>query len=297
MCLLIDHPETTIFTFSDIEGFYKYNQDGLGVMFIDPRTGAVTVEKVLPRSAQDAYQFYLDHVAGRHCALHFRMQTHGLIDMENCHPYHIPGTDTWFMHNGVLATGNQKDVTKSDTWHYARDFLGPLLLATPDLIFTPAFQKLVGAHIGTGNRFIIMSPRGSVIINEHHGVTHKGAWLSNTYAWSAPHSSHTGPATYEGDEFFLGVYSADDDTVDYFFSVLENCALWDAYQTIRLSDIENAVALVGMDQFLVFCDYIMDAPLGDAAVRDYIRNPKTMPVFEIHPMMDDDTHGGQNYYA
>ena len=32
-------------------------------------------------------------------------------------------------------------------------------------------------------------------------------------------------------------------------------------------------------------------------ILDYIRNPETMPVFEIPPMMDDDLHGGQHYYA
>jgi hypothetical protein len=31
-----------------------------------------------------------------------------------------------------------------------------------------------------------MDKDGIEVINEHHGTTYKGAWLSNTYAWSSP---------------------------------------------------------------------------------------------------------------
>ena len=177
MCLLHTHHADTEFDYNDIQDFYMHNQDGIGVMYVE--NGEVVVKKFLPKDSQEAWAIYQEHIKGRECATHWRMKTHGLIDMENCHPYHVVG-NVYLMHNGVLSTGNDKDRTKSDTWHYARDYLAPLLLSNPSLIREPAFQKMLGAHIGQGNRFALMDEQGLVIINEHHGTTYKGAWLSNT---------------------------------------------------------------------------------------------------------------------
>jgi hypothetical protein len=119
------------------------------------------------------------------------MKTHGNIDMENCHPYEVlnrdeHGIDLWLMHNGVLHTDNKADITKSDTWHYIRDYLRPILEYNPDFAFHPAFAELIGDHIGS-NRFVMMDNNGrQVVINEEQGVYWGGRWLSNTYAWSAP---------------------------------------------------------------------------------------------------------------
>jgi hypothetical protein len=57
----------------------------------------------------------------------------------------------------------------------------------PDFAFHPAFAELIGEHIGTGNKFVLMDNLGrQTIINEDQGVYWGGRWLSNTYAWSAP---------------------------------------------------------------------------------------------------------------
>ena len=294
MCLLINHPATTEFDYNDIQDFFVHNSDGLGVMFVE--NGQVVVEKVLPKDAQAAYEFYTTHIKGRDCALHFRLKTHGLIDMENCHPYAIPDTNTWLMHNGILATGNAKDKTKSDTWWYARDYLQPLLTTHQGIIHTEAFQEMLGSHIGSGNRFIIMSPEGTAIINKHHGVEYKGAWMSNTYAWSAPRTTSyksTYVTTYKNQHWFDDAWdyfdpvgkvqeSANDEAVDtaveYFYDCLDNAALWDAYNTVAYADVEKCYASLGEDKFYEMCDLIFDLNLKDTDVVWCIQNPSE--VFE-----------------
>ena len=190
MCLLVtqqyDSPSLTSDWISD---FSFSNADGIGAMYAED--GVLVIKKALFKSDTELQQFFADHIEGRDCAFHFRMRTHGDINLDNCHPYEVltqeeHGIDLWMMHNGVLHTGNEADTTKSDTWHYIRDYIRPLLKGNPDLAFSPVFSELIGDHIGN-NRFVFMDNHGrTAIINEDQGVYWGGRWMSNTYAWSAP---------------------------------------------------------------------------------------------------------------
>lgn len=191
MCLLVtQNKNSPVLPDHWLEDFYQSNEDGVGVMFA--HHGELIVKKLLPNSAQDLIQFYRENIQGRDCAFHLRMRTHGDIDLLNCHPYEVlnraeHGIDLWLMHNGVLATGNQADPRYSDTWHYINDFLKPILVANPDFAFHPSFADLVGKHIGSSNKFVLMDNEGrQAVINQDSGVYWGGLWLSNTYAWNAP---------------------------------------------------------------------------------------------------------------
>lgn len=199
MCLLVTQSATSPqLTAKWLTDFHEANADGVGVMYVE--NGELVVEKLLPKTASDFINFYHNHIEGRDCAFHLRMKTHGHIDMENCHPYEVlnkpeHGIDLWLMHNGVLHTDNKADITKSDTWHYIRDYLRPILEHNPDFAFHPAFVELIGDHIGTGNKFVLMDNNGrQVVINQEQGVYWGGRWLSNTYAWSAPVNLHKSEA-------------------------------------------------------------------------------------------------------
>jgi hypothetical protein len=193
MCLLITQSQHSP-KLSDawLTDFYDYNSDGVGVMTV---VGSqLVIEKVLPKNAQQFIAFYREHIEGRDCAYHLRMRTHGNTDLENCHPYEVlnrdeHGLDLWLMHNGVLSTGNAADTTKSDTWHYIRDYLRPMLSSNPDYAFSQSFSDIVGTHIGASNKFVLMDNLGRVaVVNRSSGVYWGGLWLSNTYAWSATNS-------------------------------------------------------------------------------------------------------------
>jgi hypothetical protein len=118
------------------------------------------------------------------------MKTHGDIDLENCHPYKVTD-EIWMAHNGILSMGNPIDKTKSDTWHFIKYILRPALEANPMLIFDIDYQTYLEEMIGGSNKFAFMHSSGeSVVINYDAGVEHEGAWLSNTYAWSAHKHGH-----------------------------------------------------------------------------------------------------------
>lgn len=200
MCLLVTQNSTAPVLSNDwLEDFYATNSDGAGVMYA--KNGSIVVEKILPKTAQDFIAFYHSNIKGKNCAFHLRMKTHGHIDLENCHPYEVlnskeHGIDLWLMHNGILSTGNKADITKSDTWHYIRDYLRPMLIEHPAFAFHPAFTDLIGKHIGSSNKFVLMDNLGRMnVINSDAGVYWAGLWLSNTYAWSASSSASDKPSS------------------------------------------------------------------------------------------------------
>lgn len=182
MCLLIHKPADAEMSEDLILDVYSKNADGFGVMYIDD-AGEFKVVKTLagPESILPLYQ---EHCYGRECVIHFRMQTHGKIDLDNCHPYKV--TDSLYMaHNGILSCGNPYDDAKSDTWHFIELFLRPHLEMDPNKLADERFQEFVGDLIGGSNKFAFMDESGHVtIINRHSGVDHMDMWFSNTYAWT-----------------------------------------------------------------------------------------------------------------
>lgn len=187
MCILINHPANTNFSDELLADFYDYNSDGFGAMYAE--AGKLVIIKTLGKP-EEIEALYKKELAHRDCIIHYRMKTHGDIDLDNCHPYRI-NDDIWMAHNGILAMGNPIDKRKSDTWHFIEYIIRPALNADPDLIFDLDYQEYLEGMIGNGNKFAFMHKSGkSVILNEHAGVKHQGAWLSNTYAWSAHKYGH-----------------------------------------------------------------------------------------------------------
>jgi len=136
MCILIHHPSNVSFSDELLNDFYDHNSDGFGAMYAEG--GKLVVVKTLGKP-QEINALYKDALKGRECIIHYRMKTHGDIDMENCHPYKVTD-DIWMAHNGILSMGNPIDKTKSDTWHFIKFILRPALEANPMLIFDLDYQ-------------------------------------------------------------------------------------------------------------------------------------------------------------
>lgn len=184
MCLLISGPSnkiraqllTTQYLLDDI---FKSNADGVGVMY--PSAKGVTVRKILPKTIQGVTDFIGSLPTDeREVALHFRYRTHGDIDLLGVHPVQI-NEGAWLMHNGILDTGNAADKTKSDTWHFAKDYLAHL---PHDILHDKAILEMMAAFI-ENNRFAICTADGRLsVVNREQGIEHEGVWYSNTYAWT-----------------------------------------------------------------------------------------------------------------
>lgn len=194
MCILINHPANTNFSSDLLIDFFDYNSDGFGAMYAEE--GKLVIIKTLGTPAE-IEALYATELAHRDCVIHYRMKTHGDIDLDNCHPYRVTD-DVWLAHNGILSMGNPVYKHKSDTWHFIEYVLRPILEANPNALFDDDFQEYLESMIGSSNKFALMHSSGkTIIINERAGVMHEGAWLSNTYAWSAHKHGH-GNKYYSG---------------------------------------------------------------------------------------------------
>lgn len=195
MCILIHHTPETSFSDDVLRDFYDHNPDGFGVMFGDGKKMHIT--KSLG-SVEETIALYRDICEGRECIIHYRMKTHGDIDLDNCHPYKVTD-DLWMAHNGVLSMGNPIDPKRSDTWHFIEYILKPAMLHNPNIILDPDYQAYIEKMIGASNKFAFLHSSGEVVVlNYDAGVEHQGAWLSNTYAWSAHKHGHGRRSAYTG---------------------------------------------------------------------------------------------------
>lgn len=188
MCLIITGAsnkirETLLYTNSLLDDIYESNSDGVGIMYANKR-GLKVVKKIC-RSIHELYNFISNMPDDdRNMAIHFRMKTHGDIDLFNCHPYSVVEEEVAMMHNGILDTGNKKDPSKSDTWHFIQDYLVDTVIEAPAVVHANGFREMVGEFIGN-NRFVFMDKHGTMShVNFHQGIEHDGMWFSNTYAWS-----------------------------------------------------------------------------------------------------------------
>lgn len=190
MCLLIQQPAGCTFSKVELRDFIARNPDGYGYARADH--GHMVWGKMVA-DAETIIADYYQHMAGKAGMLHFRMATHGPTDRANAHPFLVT-PDEWshehtivLAHNGVLSSGNPFCTTESDTAHFVKYIVQPIALSNPDLLFTPEWGEMIGNLIGRNNKLTIQHADGrAVIINSEGGVLHKGAWMSNTYAWSNP---------------------------------------------------------------------------------------------------------------
>ena len=295
MCLLHTHPADTAFDEADIADFYKHNPDGVGVMWAGD--GVMYVQKALPKTGAEAWQFYQTYIQGKECFVHWRMKTHGLIDLINCHPYEIFGDGSampmYIMHNGILATGNAADKSKSDTWHYVEDFLKPLLKDHPDMFNNPVITLFIEEHIGHGNRFIILNHLGEAsIVNERDFVDYKGAKLSNTYAWSSEKGGY-GMSRYAGYAGYIPNYAYSTSNAgasstkkwetswaqklrngsSSFFSMLKKQKHEEAWDELNFTEVEDAIEDVGELLWGDFVNLILANELTDELIIDCVRDP------------------------
>lgn len=200
MCLIITQPAGHTLSRSHLLDIHARNGDGFGIMrAID---GTLHTWRTVG-DVDDVLELYHAHAAGHACVLHWRMATHGAVNLENAHPFRLT-RDIAVVHNGVLTIGTPTK-GKSDTWHFAKHVLAPMARDNGEALFSPDTLELLGGMIGSSNKLVFQHADGRVaIVNKHVGIEHKGRWYSNTYAWDAPSSTRT---TYRT----RSVWDSDDD--------------------------------------------------------------------------------------
>lgn len=187
MCIIIYNKNKKPIPTENLERAYKANPDGAGVAFV--RKGRVYVGKsVKPEEIKKFISNY--NTAG--ALFHFRIKTHGSIKKENCHPFTVLSKDAGdpidlvMMHNGILSFTEEmrgKGDDRTDSEIFATDYLRPILLKNPDLLYTPAFISMLESLSGYSKLAFLDSKGRTLIINEKKGEERGGIWYSNKSAF------------------------------------------------------------------------------------------------------------------
>jgi hypothetical protein len=165
----------------DFQSAAADNADGIGIMSADG------VEKFNgKRSTRRAWRYaqYLSH-AGIPYAVHFRYATHGRVGRALTHPFRVPETGDFVMHNGVLSqTARFATDSESDTSLFCREYLPYYSSRRTD---RDAWLSEVEQDT-YGSRLLFMSDDGRdfSIVHETWGDWCRGIWYSNTYSLVAP---------------------------------------------------------------------------------------------------------------
>lgn len=171
MCIAILKTKEATITDEVLRTCYNNNKDGCGFAYCENKT--VYIKKFMNF---DRFLEEYKKVEGKsNMLIHFRIATHGGVNVDNCHPF-ILNDRMALIHNGIIAGYGDK-TNKSDT----RDFIDKVIGNISHRMWrNPSFRELVGNAIGYGKFCILDTDDNYYIINEHKGEWVDGVWYSNT---------------------------------------------------------------------------------------------------------------------
>ena len=153
---------------------YANNPDGCGFAYVD--NGIIKVFKTL--NFEEFLQEYKKVEDKSNMLLHFRIATHGKVNVNNCHPFKLNHRMV-LIHNGVISGygGNKVDEDSiTDTQDFINKTIGQIGWKNWK---NPAFRELVGKAIGYSKFCILDASDSYAIINESAGYWVDGNWYSN----------------------------------------------------------------------------------------------------------------------
>ena len=174
MCIAILNPTKVTLKRNVLKTCWDNNKDGAGMLYL--QNGVLTAYKEMD-NFDDFYNHY-GWVRKNHresqIVLHFRISTHGKVNLENCHPFMV-NEDWGFVHNGII-TNAERNADYSDTYMFNRSVLQML---PKDWIHNNAMYELVSGYIGGSKLLFLNKDNEAYIMNEDWGVWDLGCWFSN----------------------------------------------------------------------------------------------------------------------
>lgn len=195
MCIIAYKPKGITIKKDVYAEMYRSNKDGAGFI-VREKTGELKMEKGF-FSFESFWENFQPHQS-KQAIVHFRITTHGKTDEENCHPFWVKDQSLAFAHNGVITNvTTTDDWSKSDTWHFNKKILQPLLNNYGEkFIEDPVMQELISEYIGYSKLAFLHESGHALIFNKSAGVMDNGVWYSNhsykKYEWVGQQNNNRG---------------------------------------------------------------------------------------------------------
>jgi hypothetical protein len=178
MCVAILNTKGTTLKKEILKNCWLNNGDGAGMLYSDDR-GNMLIHKEM-KDFESFYEKYIDvkrtHGKKRNVVLHFRISTHGKVNLDNCHPF-LVDDNLGFVHNGMIYdVPTSKDY--SDTYMFNEHILKKL---KPGFEYDEVMLEMIELYIGAGSKLIFLNARDEwAIVNERAGHWNMGCWFSNS---------------------------------------------------------------------------------------------------------------------
>lgn len=193
MCIAILNPNNVTLKKKVLKTCWENNTDGAGMLYL--ADGKLTTHKEMSNfdSFYDHYSNVRNKYKTSQIVIHFRISTHGKVNLTNCHPF-ITNDDWGFVHNGIISAA-PKHADFSDTYMFNREILQKL---PTDWIHNDALYDLVQEYIGSSKLLFLNTNNEAFIVNEDWGVWDLGCWFSNTTYKASRYYDYGGTKVYKG---------------------------------------------------------------------------------------------------
>lgn len=171
MCIAILKPKDKTISKEILEACHDINKDGMGFAYVND--GKVIIKKFM--DFKKFYKEYLNVENLSNMLIHFRIATHGNVEVDNCHPFRLNDRMA-LIHNGIISGYGSKTKNKVDTQDFIEKVIGKI---SYKMWKNPSYRELVGDAIGYSKFCILDNQDNYYIINEKKGSWVDGVWYSN----------------------------------------------------------------------------------------------------------------------
>jgi len=170
MCIAIFKPKDKTISKEILQTCYNSNKDGCGFAFIKDDT--IYINKYM--KFEDFYNDYKEVEETSPMLIHFRIATHGKVEVKNCHPFKLNNRMA-LIHNGIISGYGDKE-NKTDTQDFIDKVIGNI---SWKMWKNPSFIELVDKAIGYSKLVILDVTGEHFIVGESKGYWDDGVWYSN----------------------------------------------------------------------------------------------------------------------
>lgn len=238
MCIAIYQPAGKELSKEIIQNCWTANNDGAGLLFTHNEILYAHKELTDLELFYDYYKHIVEAVGKTTpMVLHFRIKTHGLISLKNCHPFMV-NDQIGFVHNGILSIGIPANSHTSDTFELNAQILQKL---PDDFLNYQGCISLLESYC-KGSKLVFLNNKGEhKIINEKLGVWEDGCWFSN---YSFKSRTYVSPYPYQSNFDTSRAYNNYDDHGTYWNSRINR---W-TQQALPLSSTTNTNGPLSLPQ-------------------------------------------------
>jgi hypothetical protein len=211
MCIIVVQPKKKTISKKRLEACFANNPDGAGYMFSHNRGLVIRKGFFTFDSFYRSYKLdWLDYGKTSYFILHFRIATHGSVDITNCHPHKLSNRLA-FVHNGIFRVANTIKAAdhKSDTMRAAIIFKQ----LPADWYYKRGLRILVEEFFNSCNSYgAFMNDVGDIwLTNKADWKQDKKIWFSNDSYMDYPkfpwgdENSNADCSMYDADKTYMGV--------------------------------------------------------------------------------------------